>query len=414
MALVRSFDRVRAVVLAGLVCAGAWLAFAPLPAEAQTRARVPQGWEVCNETSYVLEAATGRPEGEQILMQGWLRLRPGECRLALSAPLARGTHYLYARTSSAHRGGRRQWGGGPHLCVDPNQQFSIETPQDCEAMGLGARQFREVIVSRRDGWRTTLTEAEPYSLYRARSAGLQRLLTDAGYDVREGRRAVDPRRTAAAIAQFRQLARLPANATEVQLIDALETAARRRSNELGLTLCNRAEAPMWTAIARRRADSWESRGWWQIAPGACARAIDDALLQDVYYVHASLVAEDGDRYLAAGGEPFCTSPSKFAIMGDSNCENRYYDTALFSPISARGRQGLVVEFFERNFLPMGQPQRQIARRREASAPPVAAAAATQPQRPAGAQGELGEILRSRVVRPPRSAPADGPDQPIRP
>src|SRR5262245_9180437 len=62
----------------------------------QARRAQPPGWSLCNETSYVLEAATGRPDGRAILVSGWVRLRPGECRLAVAAPLARGMYYLYA------------------------------------------------------------------------------------------------------------------------------------------------------------------------------------------------------------------------------------------------------------------------------------------------------------------------------
>ncbi|HRE43885.1 MAG TPA: DUF1036 domain-containing protein, partial [Terricaulis sp.] len=115
-------------------------------AEAQQQ---QNGWQVCNETGYVLEAATGRPDGRAIVVQGWTRLRPGECKTAVGAPLARGTHYLYARTSSAHRGGRRQWGGDARLCVDPQQQFSIENPPNCGVSGYEERRFCRVQINKR-------------------------------------------------------------------------------------------------------------------------------------------------------------------------------------------------------------------------------------------------------------------------
>jgi uncharacterized membrane protein len=314
---------------------------------------------VCNETSFVLEAATGRPDGRAILVQGWTRLRPGECRAAVGAPLARGTHYLYARTSSAHRGGRRQWGGDARLCVDPSRSFTIENPPQCATMGLEERRFRRVQINKRDTWRTSFSEATPYTVSRARQAGLQRLLIDAGYDLREGRRGADPRRIAQAIAQFRATARLAPTANEDQLIDALETAARRRAQQVGLTLCNRARGRMWTAVGRRRGEGWESRGWWPLNPGGCVRTIDEELTQEVYYVHASLESEDGPRLLAAGGEPFCTSTARFAILGRDQCEGRYYRTELFTRISARERDGLVVDFEDHDFLPPGERPRQL-------------------------------------------------------
>ena len=107
------------------------------------------------------------------------------------------------------------------------------------------------------------------------------------------------------------------------------------------------------AMARRRGEGWESRGWWPLGPGGCVRTLDEVLIQEVYYVYASLDSEEGGRLLAAGGEPFCTSPARFAILGREHCADRYYDTALFTPISARNRDGLVVDFEERDFLDPG-------------------------------------------------------------
>jgi len=352
MALARSFTRLGALAAFAAAALVVVLALGG-HAHAQQR-RQAQGWQLCNETSFVLEAATGRPDGRAIVVQGWTRLRPGECRIAVGAPLARGTHYLYARTSSAHRGGRRQWGGDARLCVDSSSSFTIENPPQCAAMSLDERRFRRVQINKRDSWRTSFAEATPYTIARARQSGLQRLLDDAGYDLREGRRGADPRRIAQAIAQFRQSARLAPSASEDQLIDALETAARRRAQQVGLTLCNRARTRMWTAVARRRGEGWESRGWWPLNPGGCVRTIDEVLIQEVYFVHASLETPDGVRQLAAGGEPFCTSGARFAILGRENCDARYYDTQLFTPISARNRDGLVVDFEDRDFLPVGE------------------------------------------------------------
>src|SRR5690606_28072522 len=129
MALARLFTRSGAFAALAAVASLGALAFAGTALAQQQRA--PNGWQICNETTYVLEAATARPDGRSIQVQGWTRLRPGECRVAVAAPLARGTHYLYARTSSAHRGGRQQWTGDARLCVDPTRQFQIENPPRC-------------------------------------------------------------------------------------------------------------------------------------------------------------------------------------------------------------------------------------------------------------------------------------------
>jgi uncharacterized membrane protein len=354
MAQARWFPKaLLALTVLALVGAGAAL-FGTARAQAG-----PNGWSLCNQTSYVVEVATGRPEGKAVLVSGWLRLRPGECRLAATAPLTRGVHYTFARTSSAHRGGRRQWGGASRLCVDPQNSFAIENPPNCQAMGLEERTFRDIRINKRESWRTSFAEAEPFSLSGARSAGIQRLLADAGYDPASPSGRYDPRRMAASMARFKSERALGDNTSEEQLVDALETAARKRANAVGLTLCNRTAGRLWSAIARRRGEGWESRGWWVLGPGGCARTIDDPLLQSVYFVDAVLESPQGQRALSAGGESFCTSPAKFAILGREKCKERDYDVGLFTPISSQGREGMTVEFFERDFLSPGATAKQL-------------------------------------------------------
>ncbi len=318
----------------------------------------PGGWSLCNQTSYIVEVSTGRPDGKAVLVSGWLRLRPGECKLAANAPLTRGVHYSHARTSSAHRGGRRQWSGASRLCVDPQSSFAIENPPNCQAMGLEERSFRDIRINKRDSWRTIFSEANPYSLATARTAGLQRLLSDAGYEAATPSGNYDPRRMAAAISRFRTERDAQAS-TEEQLIDALESNARRRAEAIGLTLCNRTAGRVWSAVARRRGEGWESRGWWALGPGGCARTIDDPLIQNFYFVQALLESPQGTRELANGGESFCTSPAKFAILGREKCGERAYDIGLFTPITPQGREGIIVEFFERDFLPPGVKPKQL-------------------------------------------------------
>lgn len=355
------------------------------------RAAAGGGWQLCNLTSYIVEAATGRPDGRAVVVQGWIRLRPGQCAIAAPAPLVRGVHYVYARTSTAHRGGRRQWGGDAKLCIDPGASFAVQNPPSCEQMGLEERQFRRVQINKKDTWQTSFSEATPYTLYGARSQGLQRLLADAGYDTQTESGSADPRRAAAAIQRFRADARVSPTANEDQLIDALENFARRRAASIGLTLCNRTSGRIWSAVARRRGEGWESRGWWPLGPGGCARAIDDPLLQTVYFVHAVLETPQGERYLAAAGETFCSSPTKFAILGRERCAERYYDETLYTAISSDGREGLVVEFADADFLPPGaRPQKSTTPRATGDEPTVISEGFDRGHVPASAAGGDGE------------------------
>ena len=323
---------------------------------------VPQenggGWELCNQTSFVLEAATGRPEGKGVVVEGWTRLRPGECRIALGGPIKPGVYFTFARSSSAHRGGQRAWNGDVPLCVDPNGSFSVESPSSCTAMGLEQRGFQAVRIEKPRGGSMTFREADDYRSdgRSAVNAGLQRLLDDAGVlpDIPDGSMT---RETRNAITTFLAERKLPATlaAKPAELIDILEDVARNRSLEVGMMLCNRTDKKITAAIGRPNAEGWQSRGWWFLDPGLCVRAVDESLITTPHFVYAEMETPQGLRHLANGEtETFCTSRSKFAILGRENCEGRRFRQANFTqtPVPEDGK--LVYEFFDRGF---GAPER---------------------------------------------------------
>ncbi len=319
-----------------------------IPAKAAAQ-RAPLGWTVCNETSFIIETASGRYEGQGIVVDGWKRLRPGACELLLEGALNPGIHYLFGRSSLAHRGGRRIWGGDSKLCIDPTGSFSVETLPDCTVMGLEEREFRPVLIESRNRWRTTFTETETRTLEQASAAGVQRLLDNAG--VYSGR--IDGhlgRQTRAAIGDFLTSKGLNANTSDGDLMDILEQAAVERSRNVGLTFCNRTDNRIWSAMARRRGEGWESRGWWLLEAGGCARVIDEPLLQAEHFAYAEMEAGEGQvRTLRRGSDPFCVSRSKFAITGREACEAAAFRTGQFVATPPPTNRKLVFEFFERDF-----------------------------------------------------------------
>jgi hypothetical protein len=64
-------------------------------------------------------------------------------------------------------------------------------------------------------------------------------------------------------------------------------------------------------------------------------------------------------------------------LGRTNCQDRYYQTTLFTRINTRDRDGLVVDFEERDFLEPGVQPRQLQ---------AAAGDDPPPQRPAARRG----------------------------
>jgi uncharacterized membrane protein len=323
-----------------------------VPASAQEN-----GWRLCNQTSFILEAATGRPEGKNVVVEGWTRLRPGQCRVALQGPLKPGVHFVFARSSKAHRGGQRIWNGDVPLCVDPNGSFAVESPSSCSAMGLEQRGFQAVRIEKREGGTMTFRETEPYDRpgRSAVNAGVQRLLDDAGV----ASVSIDGqqrREWRTAVTNFLAERRLSPNTLDTDVIDILEDVARNRSLEVGMMLCNRTSNRILAAIARRIPDGWESRGWWTLDAGLCVRTVDQTLIAAPHYVYAEIATPQGLRTLA-GTEPttFCTSRSKFAIVGRDDCDSRSYrhETFIQTPIPEDGK--LVFEFFDRSF---GPPKKQ--------------------------------------------------------
>jgi uncharacterized membrane protein len=326
-----------------------------LPTLPTSSAQASEGWRLCNETSFVLEAATGRPENQSVIVEGWTRLRPGECRVALPSPLKPGIYFTFARSSKAHRGGQRVWNGDVPLCVDTNGSFAVENPSSCVAMGLEQRNFQAVRIDKRTGGSMTFLETEPYNKggQSAQNAGIQRLLDDAGIstDTIDGYLGRESR---AAITAFLNERREPPNTPNTELIDILEDVARNRSLEVGMMLCNRTDHRITAAMAWRRAEGWESRGWWTLEAGLCVRTVDQSLIATPHYVFAEMETPQGVRLLNGAETIFCTSRAKFAVLGRENCDTRRYRPAKFVETGVPEDGKLVYEFFDRAF---GQPQK---------------------------------------------------------
>ncbi len=317
-------------------------------------------WTVCNESSYIAEVAVAYPEGDNKVTEGWTRVRPGECQIARRTALTPGVHHLYARSSPAHRGGLREWSGVTPLCVDEGD-FSIAGDAVCEDLGFETRFFMEVPI---DGTarRTALVDPdfESENLPRAdmggvdmtsvRLAGIQRLLTDTGYYDRaiDGFTGI---RTTRSIEQFVADQQLRSTPSDFELIDLLESAALLRADEVGLKLCNRTDTLVWTAIAQRAEEEWESRGWWPLGPDECAKVLNEALTQEAYYVYAAMGDPETqtDRPLAAADEPFCLAPTRFAILGRESCAGRGYDEGRFATVLTRDRPFATLEFTDADF-----------------------------------------------------------------
>lgn len=285
--------------------------------------------DVCNETSFIVEVALGWiTEDRDIAVEGWTRVRPGECVAPGPEidPANEDPLLFYARSTAAYLGGVREWGGQLDLCVGASD-FAVEGIEDCEALGLDQRGFDVLRGDHR--FRTVLIEPSDFGS-RAQEAGTQRLLRDAGFDIRSVD-GVGGRRTTRAISAFVQAAGLPRTPPRPELIDALEAAAIQRNAEAGLIVCNETVGRIAIALGLQQNEIWQARGWWRLDAGGCARVIAEHLGEAHAWIYAEQTGETRGR-LQGGTEAFCIAPSRFVAEGRDECAGRGYAQAYFRQI----------------------------------------------------------------------------------
>jgi uncharacterized membrane protein len=310
--------------------AAAMLLFAVAPAKAALT--------LCNRTSYILYAATAALKSPQSQTQGWTRIAPGECQVARKEALTAETYLVHARSSLAHSGPARAWGGSFPMCVrDTNFTLNQSTAMAaCSAEGTFSLPFAALDTGGRANWTMTLDDQPALpSLPAAQLAGVKRLLRDNGYETGPIDAAVN-RQTGAALATFRKKMNFAPRAGNTELFNALESEARKSNSPAGFTACNDGKAVLDVALGELDKGKPASRGWWTLTPGACARLLTAPLGGAGYF----LLARRKDGSVVAGGaEKFCISPTAFEIRERGNCAARRQVEAGFARLQTGGRPG---------------------------------------------------------------------------
>ncbi len=304
---------------------------APLPAQAALN--------LCNRTGYILYAATAAIQSPRSETQGWTRLAPGECQVARKEPLAAESYLVHARSSLAHSGPARAWGGAYPMCVKDGNFTIRQTGAQaaCTAEGTFALPFAPVVTGGRSVWTMNFDEQPVMSQTQAQLAGVKRLLKDNGYPIARIDGKPD-KATGAALVDFRKRMRFAPTAGNAELFAALENEARSKIAPAGYTICNDSHDALLVALGQIERGKPVSRGWWTVAGGACARALTNPLSGDTVYL---LAQRRNGGTLVGGAQRFCTTAAPFEIQGNSNCAARGLTESGFAPTPTKGLSGFI-------------------------------------------------------------------------
>jgi len=316
---------------------------------AQT-AETPQQppWQVCNETSFVLDIATaGVPAGQTgqpVSVRGWQTVRPGKCQII---DVEKGTpRFVYARSASLHQGGIREWKGRYEYCIAADD-FTAKTNISCELQNMTSAKFLQIIPTES---RTAFVEPEDFGRY-AETAGIQRLLRDNNYEITriDGRTG---RRTTNTLQKFLKDHDLEKNLNVDAQFTALEENARKMRTSVGVQLCNKSSAKLWAALAYENHGIMESRGWWSIDKGTCIQPFTENLKDRNSHYYVRMETPSGvDKILKTIGKntkEFCIGPSKFAALHHEFCQDQGYVVASFKPVP-NGKRGAKIDFTDADF-----------------------------------------------------------------
>ena len=293
---------------------------------------------LCNRTSYILYAATSAAQGARSETDGWTRVAPGECQVARKEPLMAQSYLVHARSSLAHSGPARAWGGNQPICVKDGN-FTLKQPaakSSCTDDSF-VLPFATLDNQGKRVWTMNFDEQPILTMPEAQLAGVKRLLKDNGYAIAQ----IDGRpdkATGLALSDFRKRMHFAPTAGNAELFQALENEARKKIAPAGYTVCNDGPDALMIALGQTDGGKPVSRGWWTVTPGACARAMTVPLASDAIYL---LAQRKSGGALVAGGQHFCTAATAFEIEGNQNCAGRGFAEAGFAATPTKGLSGYV-------------------------------------------------------------------------
>ena len=304
---------------------------------------------LCNRTSYRMDVALGLAKQPNVATRGWFRVDPGQCRQVIDGALDADLVYVHARTPPVYGSAPAPKRGNAEFCVRKDN-FDLADGRNCPLSQQVA--FSPARPSEGDnGLTVKLAEDAGYDDAQARLAGIQRLLTIAGYDASpiDG---VDGSKTQGALKAFLKDRKLPPDApAQPQFFDTLLAAANDPHGR-GFSWCNDTPYTVMASLGIVEMGSIVTRGWYRVPAQGCLRP-DVAGDPRRLYSYAEAVDGQG-RALARGGKPLawggkitlCTKAGKFEISNHKNCAGRGLSSAGFATINIAGKASMTVHFKE--------------------------------------------------------------------
>ncbi len=327
----------RGLVLAAAVCASAFMGAAPARAD----------FKLCSRMSYVVEAALAIEQGGAVATRGWFRVDPGACRELVQGALQFDHLYIHARALPVYGASPLPESGQGDFCIAPSN-FIIAGARTCRA-GQRLGRFTEVKPSEADGALVAyLSEEGEYSDEQARDAGIQRLLTIAGYDATpiDGVRGD---KTDAALMLFLRDNKLPpTSAARADFFDVLLEAAQKPGS--GFTWCNETADTVMAAFGSEEKGSITTRGWYRVEPGKCVRPDVPGTPRRLFSFGEAVdgngqpIKRGASALRWGGGTMLCTREAKFELTEHKDCAANGLVATGFASVDLGARGGTTVHF----------------------------------------------------------------------
>ena len=276
-------------------------------------------------------------------------LDPGQCRPVIDGAFDADLVYVHARTPPIYGSAPTPKRGSAVFCVRKDT-FDLADGRNCPLSQQVP--FSPARPSEGDnGLVVKLAEDAGYDDAQARLAGIQRLLSIAGYDASpiDG---VDGSKTQGALKAFLKDHKLPADAPAQPAIFDQLLAAARDPHGRGFSWCNDTPYTVMASLGLVEMGAIVTRGWYRVPAHGCLRP-DVAGDPRRLYSYAEAVDGNG-RAIARDGKPvawggkitLCTQGGKFEISNHKNCASRGLTEMGFAKVDVGGKPSMTLHLKE--------------------------------------------------------------------